>query len=116
MIIGFVSLGALIVAIGAFTIFLFGWGGDNAKSPIGGMEESPNIRDEVGTRISGPKEATQELGERMARFEGTLSTVAAFPARVRQFSFWHRAMRRTGPGRPRERRRLAGMRAKRATP
>ena len=77
MIIGFVSLGAPIVAIGAFMIFLFGWGGDDAKSPIGGMEESPNVRDEVGTRISGPKEATQEPGERMARFEGSLSAVVA---------------------------------------
>ena len=79
MIVGFVSLGAPIVAIGAFIIFLFGLGGggDDAKSLIGGMEESPNVRDEVGTRISGPKEATQEPGERMARFEGSLSAVVA---------------------------------------
>ena len=41
------------------------------------MEESPNVHDEVGTRISGPKEATQEPRERMARFEGTLSAVMA---------------------------------------
>ena len=45
---------------------------------IDGVEDRLNARiDGVETRMSGLEEAIRELGERMARFEGTLSAVVA---------------------------------------
>ena len=45
---------------------------------IGRVEERLNDRiDGVETRMSGLEEAIRKLGERMARFEGSLSAVVA---------------------------------------
>ena len=64
---GFVSLGALVVALGGLMFV-----------QIDGVEERLNSRiDEGETRMARLEEAVRELGERMARFEGTLSAVAA---------------------------------------
>ena len=64
---GFVSLGALVVALGGLMFV-----------QIDGVEERLNSRiDEGEARMARLEEAVRELGERMARFEGTLSAVAA---------------------------------------
>ena len=85
---GFVSLGALVVALGGLMFLQI----DDVDSRIGRVEERLNDRiddvnvriddvnvriDGVETRMSGLEEAIRELGERMARFEGTLSAVVA---------------------------------------
>ena len=71
---GFVSLGALVVALGGLMFLQI----DDVDSLIGRVEERLNDRiDGVETRMSGLEEAMWELGERMARFEGSLSAVVA---------------------------------------
>ena len=93
---GFVSLGALVVALAGLMFLQIGWLRDDVNSRIDGVEERLNDRidgveerlndriddvndriDGVETRMSGLEEAMRELGERMARFEGTLSAVVA---------------------------------------
>ena len=86
---GFVSLGALVVALSGLMLLQIGWLRDDVNSRIDGVEERLNDRidgvedrlnariDGVETRMSGLEEAIRELGERMARFEGTLSAVVA---------------------------------------
>ena len=97
---GFVSLGALVVALSGLMLLQIGWLRDDVNSRIDGVEERLNDRidgveerlndridgvedrlnariDGVETRMSGLEEAMRELGERMARFEGTLSAVVA---------------------------------------
>ena len=86
---GFVSLGALVVALAGLMFLQIGWLRDDVNSRIDGVEERLNDRidgvedrlnariDGVETRMSGLEEAIRELGERMARFEGTLSAVVA---------------------------------------
>ena len=111
---GFVSIGALMVALGGLTFVQIDWlrGDVNSRigelnsrigeldsridgveerlnsridgveerlnSRIGGVEERLNSRiDGVETRMSDLEEAMLALGERMARFEGTLSAVVA---------------------------------------
>ena len=89
---GFVSLGALVVALGGLMFLQI----DDVDSRIGRVEERLNDRidgvedrlndriddvnvriDGVETRMSGLEEAIRELGERMASFEGSLSAVVA---------------------------------------
>ena len=71
---GFVSLGALVVALGGLMFLQI----DDVDSLIGRVEERLNDRiDGVETRMSDLEEAMWELGERMARFEGRLSAVVA---------------------------------------
>ena len=104
---GFVSLGALVVALAGLMFLQIGWLRDDVNSRIDGVEERLNDRidgveerlndridgvedrlnariddvnariDGVETRMSGLEEAIRELGERMARFEGSLSAVVA---------------------------------------
>ena len=100
---GFVSIGALVVALGGLTFVQIDWLRGDVNSRIGelnsrigelnsridgveerlnsridGVEERLNSRiDGVETRMSDLEEAMRELGERMARFEGTLSAVVA---------------------------------------
>ena len=82
---GFVSIGALVVALGGLTFVQIDWLRGDMNSRIGelnsridGVEERLNSRiDKVETRMSDLEEAMRELGERMARFEGTLSAVVA---------------------------------------
>ena len=108
---GFVSIGALVVALGGLTFVQIDWLRDDVNSRIDGVEERLNSRidgveerlntridgveerlntridgveerlnsriDGVETRMSDLEEAMRELGERMARFEGTLSAVVA---------------------------------------
>ena len=93
---GFVSLGALVVALSGLMLLQIGWLRDDVNSRIDGVEERLNDRidgveerlndriddvndriDGVETRMSGLEEAMRELGERMARFEGSLSAVVA---------------------------------------
>ena len=86
---GFVTVGALVVALGGLTFVQIDWlrGDVNSRidgveerlhSRIDGVEERLNSRiDGVETRMSDLEEAVRELGERMARFEGTLSAVVA---------------------------------------
>ena len=64
---GFVSIGALVVALGGLMFIRIDWLRDDINSRIDGVE----------TRMSDLEEAMRELGERMARFEGTLSAVVA---------------------------------------
>ena len=64
---GFVSPGAPVVALGGLMFI-----------QIDGVEARLNSRiDEGEARMARLEEAVRELGERMARFEGTLSAVAA---------------------------------------
>ena len=86
---GFVSIGALVVALGGLMFIRIDWLRDDVNSRIDGVEERLNSRidgveerlnsriDGVETRMSDLEEAMRELGERMARFEGTLSAVVA---------------------------------------
>ena len=93
---GFVTVGALVVALGGLTFVQIDWLRGDVNSRIGelnsridgveerlnsridGVEERLNSRiDGVETRMSDLEEAMRELGERMARFEGTLSAVVA---------------------------------------
>ena len=75
---GFVSIGALVVALGGLMFIQIDWLRDDVNSRIDGVEERLNSRiDGVETRMSDLEEAMRELGERMARFEGTLSAVVA---------------------------------------
>ena len=104
---GFVTVGALVVALGGLTFVQIDWLRGDMNSRIGelnsridgveerlnsridgveerlnsridGVEEGLNSRiDGVETRMSDLEEAMRELGERMARFEGTLSAVVA---------------------------------------
>ena len=104
---GFVTVGALVVALGGLTFVQIDWLRGDMNSRIGelnsridgveerlnsridgveerlnsridGVEEGLNFRiDGVETRMSDLEEAMRELGERMARFEGTLSAVVA---------------------------------------
>ena len=104
---GFVTVGALVVALGGLTFVQIDWLRGDMNSRIGeldsridgveerlnsridgveerlnsridGVEERLNSRiDGVETRMSDLEEAMRELGERMARFEGTLSAVVA---------------------------------------
>ena len=104
---GFVSIGALVIALGGLTFVQIDWLRGDMNSRIGelnsridgveerlnsridgveerlnsridGVEEGLNSRiDGVETRMSDLEEAMRELGERMARFEGTLSAVVA---------------------------------------
>ena len=97
---GFVTVGALVVALGGLTFVQIDWLRDDVNSRIDGVEERLNSRidgveerlntridgveerlnsriDGVETRMSDLEEAMRELGERMARFEGTLSAVVA---------------------------------------
>ena len=104
---GFVTVGALVVALGGLTFVQIDWLRGDMNSRIGelnsridgveerlnsridgveerlnsridGVEERLNSRiDGVETRMSDLEEAMLVLGERMARFEGTLSAVVA---------------------------------------
>ena len=97
---GFVTVGALVVALGGLMFIQIDWLRDDVNSRIDGVEERLNSRidgveerlntridgveerlnsriDGVETRMSDLEEAMRELGERMARFEGTLSAVVA---------------------------------------
>ena len=97
---GFVSIGALVVALGGLMFIQMDWLRDDVNSRIDGVEERLNSRidgveerlnsridgveerlnsriDRVETRMSDLEEAVLALGERMARFEGTLSAVVA---------------------------------------
>ena len=75
---GFVSIGALVVALGGLMFIQMDWLRDDMNSRIDGVEERLNSRiDRVETRMSDLEEAVLALGERMARFEGTLSAVVA---------------------------------------
>ena len=74
----FVSLGALVVALSGLMLLQIGWLRDDVNSRIDGVVERLNDRiDGVETRMSGLEETIRELGERMARFEGSLSAVVA---------------------------------------
>ena len=86
---GFVSIGALVVALGGLMFIQMDWLRDDMNSRIDGVEERLNSRidgveerlnsriDGVETRMSDLEAAVLALGERMARFEGTLSAVVA---------------------------------------
>ena len=104
---GFVSLGALVVALGGLMFIQIDGVEARLNSRIDGVEERLNSRidgveerlnsridegearlnsriddlnsriDEGETRMARLEEAVRELGERMARFEGTLSAVVA---------------------------------------
>ena len=75
---GFVTVGALVVALGGLMFIQIDWLRDDVNSRLDGVEERLNSRiDGVETRMSDLEEAMRELGERMARFEGTLSAVVA---------------------------------------
>ena len=86
---GFISLGALVVALGGLMFVQIDGVEARLNSRIDGVEERLNSRidgveerlnsriDEGEARMARLEEAVRELGERMARFEGTLSAVAA---------------------------------------
>ena len=104
---GFVSLGALVVALGGLMFIQIDGVEARLNSRIDGVEERLNSRidgveerlnsridegearlnsriddlnsriDEGEARMARLEEAVRELGERMARFEGTLSAVVA---------------------------------------
>ena len=78
---GFVTVGALVVALGGLTFVQIDWLRGDMNSRIGELNsrigELDSRIDGVETRMSDLEEAMRELGERMARFEGTLSAVVA---------------------------------------
>ena len=82
---GFISLGALVVALGGLMFVQIDGVETRLNSRIDEGEARLNSRiddlnsriDEGEARMARLEEAVRELGERMARFEGTLSAVAA---------------------------------------
>ena len=119
---GFVSLGALVVALGGLMFVQIDGVEARLNSRIDGVEERLNSRidgveerlnsridgveerlnsriDEGEARMARLEEAVRELGERMARFEGTLSAAVA-PVGPNETPDDEPGRERLPPGRP----------------
>ena len=97
---GFISLGALVVALGGLMFVQIDGVETRLNSRIDGVEERLNSRiDEGEARMARLEEAVRELGERMARFEGTLSAAVA-PVGPNETPDDEPGRERLPPGRP----------------